>query len=485
MDACVVFQTLGCRLNKIESESAAEAFSRSGFAVSGGPVSAAAPANAAVPLCVDNTCAVTQKAEQKTRRTIRLLLEKYPAATVVVTGCSAELSAAALGAIDRRIAVLPGQRKSRLETVPRVVKKLIDRKHFDPVACASMLMETVCRAPLLRAGVAENAFLLSTGTFRLQSRAAIKIQDGCNGACTYCAIRTARGQAVSLAADEVVRRVRALERAGQTEVTLTGVNIAQYRGACGETYCGFTELLRMLLDQTERIVFRISSISPRLIDDNFCATVSHERICPHFHLSVQSGSDAVLMAMGRSYTAQDVVRAVRALRTAKDNPYIACDIIAGFPGETERHFSETAALADACGFTWIHAFPFSPRPGTPAAAFHDVVPAAIAKERVRQLLSRAVRNKTAYISSYEGTVCPAVAEAVRRPSILTTDSDSILFHAVTDNFIHCEIRCAGMEPPRPGERIAVQVEKPFIDRIARGDEWEAAGVLVGSAAATA
>lgn len=469
MNGQIFFETLGCRLNQIESESAARFFSDAGFSVMMGSLTASSPVQEMVILCIINTCAVTQKAEQKARREIRLVLEKCPNATVVVTGCYAQLNKMEIAALDKRIAVLPGQCKSRLADIPQLLVQQLAEGTFDAAAYALLLCSGLFAVPVQKLGQPESSFRLSTDTFLAHSRSSIKIQDGCNNACTYCTICIARGHSVSLDVQDVIDRITALENAGQSEVVFTTVNIAQYHGAYNGSYLGFTGLLAVLLEKTKRIAFRISSLYPELVDEQFCTVIADSRVRPHFHLSVQSGSDHILELMKRNYTASDVFCAVEKLKQAKRQPFLACDIIAGFPGETDEDFALTMDLVRACGFTWIHAFPFSARPGTPAYTMKPNVPQSEAGRRVHVLLDYAVQSKTAYISSYAGRTVEAVAEMIKRPGIL---------HAVTENFIHCEIPYIGSSVPAPGNRIVVRIGTPYADRIAGGDEWEAEAALV-------
>ena len=209
------FETTGCRLNQIESESAAKKFTDSGFEVLLEPLTAKSPADESTVLCVINTCAVTQKAEQKDRRIIRLVLEKCPNAAVVVTGCYAQLSPEFILGMSSRIACLPGQIKSRLSFIPALlIKKGSD---FNAESFAKELNSTLFLRNDGKQGISENAFALSTDSFLAHSRSSIKIQDGCNNRCSYCTINAARGHSVSLDVQTVIDRVVQLENAGQAE----------------------------------------------------------------------------------------------------------------------------------------------------------------------------------------------------------------------------------------------------------------------------
>lgn len=474
----ILFETLGCRLNQIESEAAARFFSDAGFAVTMDVPNAASEKLDSVLLCVVNTCAVTQKAEQKARRVIRLLLEKCPNASVAVTGCYAELAQSELELLDWRVAALPGLCKSRLADVPALLAARMQsepRTRFDALAFSELLRSSLFAAPTSHADggkyyFSEDAFRLSTDTFLAHSRASLKIQDGCNCACSYCAIRLARGKSVSLPVRDVVARVQELIAAGQKEVVLTAVNLAQYRGEYDGAYCTFADLLEKLLRETSGIAFRISSLYPEIIDERFCAIVKDERVRPHFHLSVQSGSDAVLQAMKRNYCAEDVARSVALLRSAKESAFFACDIIAGFPEESDDDFDKTLALCRACNFSYVHAFPFSARPGTEAFAMKQKIPERIKKARVKTLASFAHAQKIAYIDSWGGKTVRAIAENAK--------PGEKEFRAMTENFLHCAVASSTQELPKAGSEVRVRIVRPLVAAIERGEELEAAAELV-------
>ena len=176
-------------------------------------------------------------------------------------------------------------------------------------------------------GIISSPFRLSTDTFLNHSRSSLKIQDGCNCVCTYCRIRLARGKSVSLDAKEVIERVQALEKAGQSEVVITTVNISQYSSEYDGKKVRFADLLELILENSEKIGIRISSLYPEIVDEKLARLFENPRICPYFHISVQSGSDSVLAKMKRPYKIEAVYRATELLRRAKGNPFIACDII--------------------------------------------------------------------------------------------------------------------------------------------------------------
>ncbi|MBR5964966.1 MAG: tRNA (N(6)-L-threonylcarbamoyladenosine(37)-C(2))-methylthiotransferase MtaB [Treponema sp.] len=502
LDKTVHFETLGCRLNQIETEGAAEFFSDSGWLVQMKSVAAKDAEDKSTCLCVLNTCAVTGKAEQKARRTINLLLKKFPAAALIVTGCYAELSQSQIAAMDERIAVLPGKAKSALAGVPSFLQRLGTkgaaqtaaalREHFANPKSAAPREQNASQAqeapqtklfgrPKSAAPqFAIEPFALNPKTFFAHSRAAIKIQDGCDNNCSYCAIHFARGKSVSIDAALALERVAALEAAGQSEVVLTGVNIGQYHGLWKGQPIDIAGFLELILTQTKRIAIRFSSIYPQTVTERFCDVIKDPRVRPHFHLSVQSGSDAVLARMNRPYKRGAVLQACRRLKEAKQNPFLACDIITGFPGETEQDFEQTLLLLKEAGFVNAHAFPFSPRPGTAAANFTPKIPERVKDQRVAALNEYSAAAKIAYINSFAGTVRQAVAESAH--GRLAVPAGKTLVRAVTDNFIHAEIlldanSSAAQNAPAPGSPILVKILGANEAAIRAGQEWEAAAQL--------
>lgn len=473
------FETLGCKLNQVESEGAARVFTDFGFSVTMEPMTAAASSDDDVLACVVNTCTVTAKAEQKARRIIRLLLSKFPSCVVVVTGCYAQLNRDDILAIDPRVAVLGGQNKGSLADVPRLLKENGGKCGVELQAVLQPFFDS--KKASSRIGEITEPFRLSTDTFINHSRSSLKIQDGCNCVCTYCRIRLARGKSVSLDAASVLERVRALEDAGQREVVITTVNIAQYRGRWlgndgSESFVNFAGLLSILLQNTRSIGIRISSLYPEIVDEELASLFENPRVRPHFHISVQSGSAAVLSRMKRPYKIEKVYRACSLLKKAKGNPFLACDIIAGFPGETEGDFELTMKMLSDCGFTFVHAFPFSARPGTEAFDMRPMVPNNVTDIRIKRLEEYNRKAKTAYIESFVGKTLPAVCETVHRPTLARGvmrpgEGGNVVVHAVTENFLHCQLVFPSHSDrvPKAGSEIMVRIVRPLEDSERTGE----------------
>jgi threonylcarbamoyladenosine tRNA methylthiotransferase MtaB len=429
--------TLGCKLNQLESEAVAGAFRRDGWGLASGGEGA--------DLCVVNTCTVTSRAEQKARRLIRALLRDNPRAVLIVTGCYAQMEPGALVALDGggsggRLFVIPGDFKSALLELPRFLAG-------EKPGGGDLSARIRDWAARYGEGVREAAdkaarFHFNPGEFSFHSRAFLKIQDGCDNACSYCRVSLARGPSVSLEAETVLRRLQALESRGFGEAVLTGVNINQYRQ--GERDLG--GLLEYLLGATKTIGLRLSSVEPS--GAVFPSVFAHPRIRPHFHLSIQSGSQGVLEKMGRPYTPADVEAWVRGLRALRDDPFLACDIITGFPGESPGEFEKTYDMCRRLDFAGIHAFPYSKRPGTAAYRWRDI-PGGEAVRRVAALTRLARKNRAAYIGRWQGKTVEAIIEAGGGAGYAA---------AVSANYLKLLLPCPpGTEDPAMGTALRCRI----------------------------
>jgi threonylcarbamoyladenosine tRNA methylthiotransferase MtaB len=385
----VSFFTLGCKLNQLETESMADMFSHASMMIR--------PFGERVDLCIVNTCTVTSKAEQKARHSIRKALSLNPDTVVLVTGCYAQMDPSAIALLHQRIVVLPGEEKSALLGLAEWLQENW-QGHGDLLDAVIDWHRSILPG--------SDRFAYEPDVFSFHSRPSIKIEDGCDNRCAYCRVCLARGPAVSLSKAEILSRVRALEAKSKSEVVLTGVNLSHYKD--GETR--FPQLLEYLIEGTERIAFRISSYEPEKIDLAFLKAFSSPRVRPHVHLAAQSGSSNVLRRMARPYSAERIREAVAALRSVKNDPFIATDIIAGFPGETDSEFEETLSLCRELDFAWIHAFPFSARPGTRAFDMRPKIPERIAGERVATLNALASQGKHAYAKRWIGREVELVVE---------------------------------------------------------------------------
>lgn len=386
----VAFRTFGCRLNQAESEQSAAAFQAAGAEL--------VPFGSPAEVVVFNTCTVTSKAEQKARRELRLALRLNPEALALATGCYAELDGPALEAIGPRVLALPGSQKGALGGLA-VALAAAFAEGLDPLDEARRYLAE-------SAGLSFDPFSWTPGDQRHRSRAALKIEDGCDNRCTYCRVCLARGKATSLAPALAVERARELAALGYPEIVLTGVNLSQYRSGG----LGFPGLLKLLCAETEGVAYRVSSYEPDKIDDDFLAAFALPRVRPFLHLALQSGSDAVLRAMGRAYRRGRALAAAGEARAAKGDPFVSADLIVGFPGEGEAEFQETMAALAELDPAWVHAFTFSPRPGTKAAAMGPRVPERLAAERAAAVAALARAGRRRFTERRLGAVLEAMPE---------------------------------------------------------------------------
>ena len=373
---------LGCKVNRVESDDAAARLALRGVETS----------EASADLIVVNTCTVTGEAEKKTRKAVRRALRANDRARVLVTGCAAAVDAAFYEALDPRVRVVG---KARLAEE----------------------IEAWCDSE----GVSAAPPLLPVGP-GFRTRVGVKVQDGCDNACTYCIVHVARGRATSRPADDVVRECASYARAGAREIVLTGINLGSYcdGGRRDPSAIRLAALLRRLLDETADLHapgeaparFRVSSIEPRDVDDALIDLLASAdgRVCRHLHLPLQAGSSKVLREMARPYDAERFVALVERLYRRIPQLALSTDIIAGFPGETDAEFQETLDVARACRFAKIHAFPYSPRAGTPAAARADQVPPAVKEGRAAMLRALGDELRASECARRAGTVELALVE---------------------------------------------------------------------------
>ena len=453
--------TLGCKLNQLESEALTDAFVQAGFQLAAGqPAVNSQQFDVNLPspsIIIINTCTVTSKADQKARRVIRKALRDYPDACVIVTGCYAQLNQNDLLNLDlnnkQRLFVI---NKGGILDLPDNISKSTDfntaiRNWKTSVPHSSFLLS--------------NSFQFNPERFSSHTRSFLKIQDGCDKHCTYCRIRLARGPSISLDADQALERLRVLEE-NHAEAVLTGVNISQYRNRnftaelhraaqMNESeFFNLAKLLDCLLNKTKKIAIRLSSLAPDSIDEELAIVLSHKRVRPHFHLSVQSGSEKVLERMGRGYNAEKIERAVSMLRGVKDDPFLACDIIAGFPGETNVEFEQTFNLCKKINFAWIHVFPYSKRPGTSAFSFTDNVKESDVTKRVQILTALAEQGRAEYIKRWLGREVDVLIEKEKKSTTrlhrVREEEKLVYCNGVSENYLKLLIRYNIDKAPLPG-----------------------------------
>ena len=430
---CVAIYTLGCKLNQLESEAIAGSFNDAGFNIIPFGIEKIEP-----DIIIINTCTVTSKAEQKARRVIRKALRENPKSLVIVTGCYAQLDKEEIELLARDEAVErlyicgigspgSGTAKSSLLELPEKLRN------------NSYLHLSVMNFKQNENG--NNPFNYLPCEFHAHSRGYLKIQDGCNSNCTFCRTRLARGRGISIDPKEALQQLLFLEKNGCAELMLTGVNITQYNHN-GKDFAG---ILHYLLDNSKTINLRLSSLEPDGINKNLIDIIKHPRIRPHFHISIQSGSANILKNMGRVYNPQEAQECITLLRNSKDNPFIACDIISGFPGESKEDFNQTYDFCIRNNFAWIHAFTFSKRKGTFAYSLKNHVCEKEAAERTALLTKLAIKGKTEYVRSWLGKELNAIVEKSGRYKNGLIDQNTWI-KAVSENYLKILVNYTGEKP---------------------------------------
>ncbi len=414
--------SLGCKLNQSEIDALAMRLSQNGHQV------VASPAEA--DLCVLNTCTVTHVAAQKSRQALRRLHRDNPQARLIVTGCYAELEPDDLRGLPG-VELVAGNR---------------DKEWLAQRIAVGATKSEVAAAPTVP----------PIAVPRRRTRALVKIQDGCDNACTYCVIHVARGPQRSRPADEIIAEVQAHLAAGYQEVVLTGVHIGAYgrdrqveqvgpdrlersvgRGR-PERLVGHDlwTLVRRILDETDVPRLRLSSIEPWDLTEQAFQLWDNPRLCRHLHLPLQSGCDATLRRMARHYTAAEFAALVVAARAAIPDLAVTTDVIVGFPGETDDEFAESQAFVQALSFARLHVFPFSLRAGTPAAQMPGQVPPPVKAERARLMRAEGMASARAFQHQFVGRTLDVLWESSRQ------DRGDTVWSGLTGNYLRVQVHAS-------------------------------------------
>jgi threonylcarbamoyladenosine tRNA methylthiotransferase MtaB len=381
----VAFDTLGCKLNQAETETLTEKFLQSGYRI--------VSPGSRFDIYVLNTCTVTHIADRKARHLLRMAHRRNPEAVLVVTGCYAEHAAHELSEIEGVRLVVGNADKMRL---PQTLKE----------------------AGLFPDHVIQSADNLQSV---LRTRSFIHIQDGCNNFCSYCIVPYVRGREKSVSPEQVIKEINEKISHGYKEIVLTGTEIGSYK------YDGLTleGLIDIILKETVIERLRISSLQPQEVTPGLIELWNDKRLCPHFHLSLQSGSDSVLKRMRRLYNTADYLNAVSLIRSVAGDAAITTDVIAGFPGETDDEFAESYDFCKKVGFARIHVFSYSKRRGTAANIMPNQVSPQVKKKRSDMMLALAEESAAAFHRSFLG----------RNLSVLWEQSDKGIWNGYTGNYI--------------------------------------------------
>lgn len=404
MAISVALATLGCKVNQAETEDLRQELEARGYLVTG--------ATEKAQVYVINTCTVTHIADRKSRNLVQRACRANPQARVLVTGCYAQ----------RAPQELPPS--PQVQVIPKGTAEDLAH-HLDGLTLTTK-PSTLDPGPLTLDPI---PYTLDSGhSVPRRRRALIKAHDGCDQHCTYCVVPLARGGSHSLSVAEVVQRVKEAVTTGHREVVLTGVNLTYYGQEWGGT-------LGRLLDHVleagpERL--RLSSLQPEAVTEGLLRRWQDRRLCRHFHLALQSGSDSVLSRMERRYTAADFREAVRKIRVAVPGASITTDVMVGFPGETTEEFEESYEFCAEMGFTRMHVFQYSSRPGTAAARMAGAVPDRTAANRSERMLLLAAVSAAAFRQNFLGSTMEVLFEE-------EVKEKSGYWRGLTDNYLEVEV----------------------------------------------
>ena len=379
----VAIYTLGCKVNQYETQAMEQSLRARGHEV----VDFSDPADAYVV----NTCSVTAVSDQKSRQVLHRARREHPGAVVAVCGCYPQTHADDVRKLDVDLIAGTGDRTGFIGLLEQAVA---EKRHLEAI---DKSFERRVFEVLPAGGMSE------------RTRAMLKVEDGCVNFCTYCIIPYARGPVRSLPLDKAVEQAAGLAADGYREIVLTGIEISSW-GKDLKTGQTLIDLVEAICAAAPGVRVRLGSLEPRTITEDFCRRAAAlPDLCPQFHLSMQSGCDATLKRMNRKYDTARFARSVALLNQYFDHPAVTTDMIVGFPEETEEEFAQSLDFIRACGFAQMHIFPYSVRPGTPAAKMEQV-PKSVKEERARRAAAAAEEMRSAYLQGCVGRVYPVLFE---------------------------------------------------------------------------
>ena len=380
----IAIYTLGCKVNQYETQAMEQELTRRGHEI--------VPFDGAADAYIVNTCSVTAVSDKKSRQMIRRCRKLNEHAVVAACGCYVQTHSDEAAGLGLDLIAGTGDRMAFLDLLEQAAREK------EPLTLLDDALHRRTFEVLPAGGMAE------------RTRAMLKVEDGCVNFCTYCIIPYARGPVRSLPKAEAVAQTRRLREEGYRELVITGIEISGWGHDLknGET---LIDLLEAVSDAAGEMRLRLGSLEPRTITEEFCRRAARlPNLCPHFHLSMQSGCDGTLRRMNRKYDTARFYESVSLLRQYFDRPAVTTDLITGFPGETEEEFAQTLAFIEKCGFAAMHIFPYSVRPGTKAAAMPDQCTAAVKERRAARAAETAERMKQAYLHGCVGQTYPVLFE---------------------------------------------------------------------------
>jgi threonylcarbamoyladenosine tRNA methylthiotransferase MtaB len=378
--------TLGCKVNTYETQAVLEELDKMGYVES---------IDDKCDIYVINTCSVTATSDQKSRQKIRSAISENPSAIIFVMGCSSQIQ-------GEEIAKIPGVSIIIGTSSRGNIKKLVEEYEATKKLVYAVDKDT-------RNQKYEE---IAISAYKENTRAFLKVQDGCNNFCSYCVIPYTRGNSRSRKPEEVLCEVDRLVENNFKEIVITGIDTASYGEDFENKDFNFTRLIREILEHNKKLVrLRISSIEESQIDDDLIQMFKdNPRIAKHFVIPLQSGSESVLKRMNRKYKKADFLAKIKKIRKELPDAALAADVIVGFPGESEEEFEESMQFIKECDFDFLHVFPYSPRPGTAAAKMKNQVPGTVKKERVKKLINLGNELKKRYFEKFEGKEVEVIVE---------------------------------------------------------------------------
>jgi len=385
----VAFYTLGCKLNQAETESLADRFSKAGFQL-------VSPVDGA-DIYIANTCTVTHIADRKSRHWLRLARRRNPQALIIATGCYAQRNH---------------------QELAQLADFVVDNKEKGHLLALTQTLSFERRG--LGEGEPKQSQMLAA---TVRTRSLIKIQDGCHSPCTYCIVPKVRPHEYCLPASQIIDEVKQKVALGYKEVVLTGTKVGSYK----DDSTNLRDLVQRILTSTGIERLRLSSLQPSEISPELLALWQDEKLCRHFHLALQSGSETVLQRMRRSYSLDQYQKTVNLI---KEVPGVAIttDIMVGFPGESDEEFEQSYSFCQQAGFANIHVFPFSPRPETAAARMPEQIKDKVKQERNQRMLELSRSSRHSFCEQFLGQTMPVLWEQETSPGSGT-------YSGLTSNYI--------------------------------------------------
>ena len=420
----IAFYTLGCKVNQYETQALEQLFSQRGHTL--------VSFEDAADVYIINTCTVTAVSDKKSRQVIRRARKEAPDAVIAVCGCYPQTHPEDMDALSIDLVSGTGDRLGFVELVEQAAR---ERR---PINALDDAMQR------------RDFEVLPAGGLEGRTRAMLKVEDGCVNFCSYCIIPYARGRIRSLPLAQAVEQAKGLFAQGYREIVITGIEISSW-GQEFRDGSSLIDLMEAVCAAVPECRIRLGSLEPRTITPEFCQRAAKlHNLCPHFHLSMQSGCDTVLKRMNRKYDSARYYQSVEWLREYFNNPGITTDLIVGFPGETNEEFQQTLDFIRKCAFSAMHVFPYSKRPGTPAAARKDQILNAVKEERAHAAAAVAREMEQTYLERWVGQTVPVLLEEQRDGAWRGYTAEYAPVAVSCDDDLHNQVRQIRLERAEDG-----------------------------------